>query len=233
MYAPAPPRNPQLQYIYDNVFPFWLGAAIGLFVLLGILILLGILGVTIATIVKVYDEPNSCSSCSDGNPCTKDIKTSYGTCLNENYHNGRSCESACYDEEEDEDDTHTCQISDTCPGCSECVGTVCAGSCDSLDASDCPDINATNALATVTKRCDSMVCEYNIDLDGVYDNLTIPCTTTSPFYLNLCDNEVAAGQPIVDQNCLVSQPLCNDTSGFILSCFYSFKCAVPEWLVVV
>jgi hypothetical protein len=176
--------------------------------------------------------------CDDGDQCTDDLGLE-GGCSYLPRPDGHECNSACFYPEPAQSifDEHRCQyrqfdeLGNWNPR-SVCTGTECKGDCDLT--SDCPDITFAEGIGgSPTKDCDSDACYYTLDVSDLNNDVDVPCDRSSPAYVQICLSKLNASDPIVADNCLLAEPVCdpepeNELSIDLVQCHYFFRCATPK-----
>jgi len=233
----TPAQRPNMQGMIARMFRNYMTWGLGLIIAILVIIAIILAGIGMGFSIGAWSRAGDCDDddghvsvyCDDGNECTRDIMK-HGTCDNKPYGNNTSCTSACYADETSEDATHVCTPQKGCSTCSICQGTTCAGTCDTLDGSDCPEINSTTSLVAITADCDSVACNYFANMTGLHDDTGIPCTSDSAYWYDVCKYEFDQGNPILQDNCLMFQPQCTnvtDNVPLLMGCWAWFACSEP------
>ena len=207
------------------------------------LVVTGILLVTIATLILsgilvhwMKDSHYTTNAhCDDGNVCTRDLELE-GGCDYKPRPNGYHCNSQCFYPEPAESfyDDHRCEYQEynllqAFGPQSVCTGTLCKGDCELT--TDCPDISfAEDVGGTSFKDCDSNACYYTLNATDLNNDINVPCDRNSPAYVQVCLAKLNVSDPIVEDDCLVTEPVCSTNgplSSNIVACYYFFRCARP------
>ena len=225
-------------YFRGSVIP-WLFA---IAVVIGILFLVAVATLVLAAILIGWmnDSHYTAGGCRDGDQCTKGLKLD-GGCQHLPRPDGHKCDSQCFYPEDELSilKHHECQYHQYDPLTGQydphsiCTGTVCKGECEIT--ADCPNITFSDSvIGTSEKLCASDACYYRYNATGLNDDIDAPCTADSVIYHQVCLKKLNMSDPIVQDNCLDTVPVCEAISNAtdpveprLLACDYFFRCACP------
>ncbi len=180
--------------------------------------------------------------CDDWNSCTVDFERNEGGCVYYPKPKGSSCNSQCYGPAEDLS-CHYLELTKgiLTPKCHSPTLETCLGTCN-IDE-DCPNIEAT--FGVLMGECKENTCYYihNIAAFPVqFPSNEIPeleCNTHSEIFQRYCDLLLLPDQPLVHDNCLVSDVQCEEADLFgggftqIPACHFYFWCSAQDYQPVI